>query len=275
MLGLGKNKNKAEETFTPEDLEKLREKYDREDDSGKSRLFGLYSARESANEYKTVRFLKKLAAIILSILVILLLLVFIASFVMTQYGNLVINIDDDAFKKGLTISENIDFKKSTAVLNGGKVENITNITYDWLPEGLDDKDGSHNGDNYLAYTFYVKNNGEEKLDYVSSIEINGAAKSMDEAVRIMVYKNGEPTIYAKPKYKSTEPEPDTTPFENESIVMTDTVEEMKPGDVEKYTIVAWLEGNDPECVDDILGGMIRMTMNFEILDEESGNPQLS
>ena len=50
-------------------------------------------------------------------------------------------------------------------------------------------------------------------------------------------------------------------------IQTET-KNFKPGDKDKYTIVAWVEGNDPECVNDIMGGFIRMRMLFSIADEE-------
>ena len=35
-----------------------------------------------------------------------------------------------------------------------------------------------------------------------------------------------------------------------------------PGDIDKYTIVVWLEGNDLECIDSILGGEMKMIMTI-------------
>lgn len=35
-----------------------------------------------------------------------------------------------------------------------------------------------------------------------------------------------------------------------------------PGDIDRYTIVVWLEGDDPECVDGLIGGEIKMHMNL-------------
>jgi hypothetical protein len=124
----------------------------------------------------------------------------------------------------------------------------------------------------LAYTFYVRNNGKDTLDCDASLVINGTAKGMDEAVRVMVYKNGEETIYAKPKYGTQDtPEENTTPFKDDSTIMTDNITDLKPNDVEKYTIVVWVEGNDPECIDDIMGGMMRMTMKFELVEDSEAD----
>jgi len=61
---------------------------------------------------------------------------------------------------------------------------------------------------------------------------------------------------------------ETTPFTN-AVTVTDFVrEDFVIGEVDKYTVVIWLEGEDPECVNDILGGELKMSMNFHVLDEE-------
>ena len=44
---------------------------------------------------------------------------------------------------------------------------------------------------------------------------------------------------------------------------------MLPNDVDKYTIVVYLEGEDPECVDAIIGGEIKL--NMEIREEHVSN----
>ena len=44
----------------------------------------------------------------------------------------------------------------------------------------------------------------------------------------------------------------------------------KPGDVHEYTLVLWVEGSDPECTDNILGGEFKVEMQFysEHIEEE-------
>ena len=37
---------------------------------------------------------------------------------------------------------------------------------------------------------------------------------------------------------------------------------MKPGDVDKYTIVIFLEGDDPDCLNNLIGGEIKMHMDI-------------
>ena len=35
------------------------------------------------------------------------------------------------------------------------------------------------------------------------------------------------------------------------------------GNVDKYTIVIWMEGDDPECVDSIIGGSVQFSMRID------------
>ena len=37
------------------------------------------------------------------------------------------------------------------------------------------------------------------------------------------------------------------------------------GDVYKRQVI-WLEGNDPDCVDKIIGGTMKLGMNFKIVE---------
>mgnify|MGYP006949640187 CR=1 FL=1 len=115
----------------------------------------------------------------------------------------------------------------------------------------------------------VKNNGEVELDYDAVLEITGAAKSADEATRVMIYKNGKSSIYGKGQYKDrSKAETDCTKFVSDKEVYKTSTEKFKVGDIDKYTIVIWIEGNDPECIDDIRNGHVRMRMLFSVRDDE-------
>lgn len=261
-------KKKNEEQFTPSDLSKLSEKGDKQARKGEG-IFKRFSAKRSAEELSKTQKWKRRGFWTLLALVIILFIMFIISMIISQYGDLVISIERSARGKGITVSETDNLGDGVTILSAEDVKEVTNITYDWLPlDELDTTNGSHNGKNYLAYTFYLQNNGTEEVDYIGDLQIKGVSKSMDEAVRVMVYKNGEPVIYGKKQYQKEEPETDATAFESEKSVMITTTEDFQPGDMDKYTIVSWVEGNDPECINDIMGGYIRMNMLFSIADEE-------
>lgn len=259
----GKKKTKIEQSLTPEELSRLN---DKKISDSEIEHFHVKNDSIEIVKYKKRR---KLLSIILGICLVILLILFMVSMLVTQWGDLIISVDSPAVKKGIVLSEDPEFKTQSASLSAKQVENVTNITYNWLPTDLDTaKDGEHNGDNYVAYTFYCKNNGQVALDYNATLEITGVAKSADEAARVMVYKNGEPQIYGKSQYNDRNTaETDCTMFETDTTVMTTSTTDFKVDDVDKYTIVIWVEGNDAECIDDIRNGHIRMRMLFSVLDE--------
>ncbi|MDO4748102.1 MAG: hypothetical protein Q4A12_02885 [Eubacteriales bacterium] len=283
MPGFGKKKVKTEEPFTPEQLEKLEDKGDvAVDKAGTSRLFNRYSARRDSKDIARAVRWKRRAGIILAVAVAVLLILWIISWLLTTIGDLVISVENGAAKEGIIISESLN-EDGTAndpelQLSAQNVTEVTNITYEWLPNNLDtEADGQHNGENYLAYTFYLTNNGTETLDYDSTLKFTGIARNADEALRIMIYKNGEPTIYAQ-KNRDNSPLEDIVNFEfvegsddlnlEDYVILNDTTKGIKPNETVKYTIVTWIEGNDPECINDIMGGYVKMQWFFNVEDEE-------
>lgn len=52
------------------------------------------------------------------------------------------------------------------------------------------------------------------------------------------------------------------PFVDEDTVMSNGSNMIKSGEIIKYTIAIWLEGHDDDCVDDKLGGEIKLDFNF-------------
>ena len=75
--------------------------------------------------------------------------------------------------KGIVIYDNLSEKKISKELEAETKENMDNISIDWLPENIDtEQDGSHNGANYIAYTFYIENEGKESVNYWYQILID-------------------------------------------------------------------------------------------------------
>ena len=97
--------------------------------------------------------------------------------------------------------------------------------------------------------------------------IENVTMGVDEAVRVAVYKNGEKTVYGKTKSSGKGMEGDCdSEFLSASLVMRTSTEKFESKAKDKYTVVIWLEGNDPDCVDDIIGGTIKFGMNFKIIE---------
>lgn len=188
---------------------------------------------------------------------------FALSFMQENMGNFTINLNRlELFRRGVAIADNGDFNNATARLAADALDNGTNIAAEDLPDNLDDIDGSHNGKNYVAYAFYIRNAGKTDLGYSAKLKVVSASKGVEKAARVRVYRNGEPTTYAAAAADGN-PEPSTEPFASKDVVTTISHANFRVGDVDKYTVVIWLDGDDPECVDKIIGGAVEFGFDFD------------
>ena len=69
-------------------------------------------------------------------------------------------------KLALSLSDTPDFKTPTSRLDADAIENCTNISGLSIPENVDSINGQHNGANYIAYTFFLKNAGSDRKSVV-------------------------------------------------------------------------------------------------------------
>ena len=72
----------------------------------------------------------------------------------------------------------------------------------------------------------------------------------------------EKTIYARANETTGDPEEGTKKFYSATEVLVEPRKRFKPGDVDKFTIVVYLEGDDPDCIDALIGGEIKMHMDI-------------
>ena len=206
--------------------------------------------------------------IVAGVLLVVMLTFYSAAALFSDQGGFTVAIENSGKGKTgvISLSETADFASSTVHLEAQDVSHMTNISGLDIPADVDNYDGAHNGANYMAYTFYLKNSGDAVCDVLTELHIDGVVKEADEAVRVKVYKNGIPTTYAKLAADGT-PESGTTPFASANKVLSETSEDLAPGEITKYTIVIWLEGNDPECLDNIKGGSVKMSLMFSVVED--------
>lgn len=198
-------------------------------------------------------------------------IIFILAFMQEKAGNFTINLDRlELYRKGIAIAADGDFTRPTARLSASAVEDATNITVTDLPANLDEIDGDHSGANYMAYTYYVRNAGKEDVSYVATLQLDASSKGAENAARVAVWHNGERAVYAEPS-RDGSPEPGCVNFETRNLVFSRVEENFLVGNVDKYTIAIWLEGEDPECVDAIVGGSIEFSMNIKAVSTDDTN----
>ena len=211
---------------------------------------------------------KKTEKIVLISLLALLLFLVIAYFILNivyNEGSFTISMDKNTYlESNLVMYESLNDRSSVYRLSTSKIAFMDNISIKWLPDNINNEaEGAHNGENYIAYTFYLENQGEETINYWYSITIDDIIKNVDDAVRIMIFVNDDQVVYAKKSAITGEPEPNTTPFrDDDETIILEKREGMNPKDIDKITIVIWLEGDDPECVNAILGGEMKMHMDI-------------
>lgn len=208
--------------------------------------------------------MRKIIKLALLLLLIIISIIYLVLYVAYQSGRFTVTLDKNlSNQKNVYLSENGNIKERTRHLAAETVDYMDNISIRWLPDEIDtEAEGSHNGDNYIAYTFYVVNGGNETVHYWFEIDVDDTIKRVDEAIRIMIYRNGEPVVYAKKNEKTGNAEPDTKMFVSDSIAVLEQRKNFKPKSKDRYTVVVWIEGDDPECKNDLLGGEIKMHIDI-------------
>lgn len=240
-------------------------------------------------------------------------------------GDFTISLSGELKKKGFVLSETEDFRDPQVRLVAVSLDDVGAETIQNVPTDLDAGEGSHNTDTVFAYTFWVKNAGEETISYDWNIVLNDVDKEVDSATWMMLYHEKDTNddsqehdpddpeehydgndrntadrvmrIFAKPLADGT-PEHlsgyssalfkdvaedssqnytingkhgiRTTPYLNDRHVATGTETTFWPGEIHKYTVVMWVEGDDPECNNDRLGGKASYVFQFNITGESSG-----
>lgn len=250
------------------------------------------SLRRNAGEVKRYRVYTRVIPAVMGVILALMAIVYVISLLFSRYGSFTVSVKDYNDRNYmLTLCENDRFNTSTSVLNGKAAKNVTNISRSILPQNLNDVSGEHNGDNYVAYTFFLKNAGTGTCSYDYSLNISRATLNIDSAVRVRLYytphyytaetdvfdRNGDYREFAKPKTGGNglpETEIDGTVMTNflsDDVITQGRVDNFAPGDISKITVVIWIEGDDPDCTDDLLGGQFKLDMIMSIVSEGGGS----
>ena len=214
-----------------------------------------------------VRKRKKLGRIIrrsLLILLIFLVLLYVILEIVYTEGRFTVVLDsNESLESGLAVFDSLNNSHGKRKLEATPIKFMDNISYKWIPENVDtEAEGSHNGQNYIAYTFFIENQGSDVINYHYEVIVDDIIKNVDDAIRIRIYRNGEYKTYAKRNFLDNEPEKDTVPFadikESEGTIIMEKVTDFKPDDLDRITVLVWIEGDDPDCTNALIGGEIKM-----------------
>lgn len=239
-------------------------------------------------------------------LITLLVILFVFSLVQQMRGHFTVNLSSGMFKEGFTLSDNADFENASPQLFANPAQDVPCISINQLPTDLDDIDGQHN-DLYFAYTYYIRNEGDSIVSYSWSLDLNAETQKVADAVWVMVFEDGHMRFYAKANQETGEAEalpafddnsrgyinlpirrlaPKSDQFEvvkvdgqitywrvipdkflSDTCIANGMQTEVAPTEVHKYTVVMWLEGDDPSANNSVIGGHLGVEMNFQLISE--------
>lgn len=229
-----------------------------------------------------------------------------------QYmGTFVISLDDLAIDLGITLSDNPEFENNTSRLLVNPVNSATPTTFADINFK---KAVSTNGDmdkseanNYIAYTFYVRNEGNVATDIELNLNITSVTNNVDKALRIAIIEGGyvdeddnvkftKGTLYRKDDGNGDEVVESLVSIAYEEDEYGNKIYRTKdfydsfaketmaddgsfgnyvlnnfvPNEVRKFTIVFWLEGWDLDCGNELKYGQLKMKMIFSVrkVDDE-------
>ena len=221
--------------------------------------------RRSAQEIMNYRVLRKFLLIGIGIATVSLMIGYAFALLYDRTGRFSVSVEnmDEVF--AITLCETPDFRiKSSCLVNDQQVR-INNICGDVLPANIDEIDGEHNGQNYLAYTFYCKNVGTAEASLNYQLTFNNVTNHVDECCRVRVYVNGVPTDYAKTRSdgEGMETHYCDAPFAGNYTVCYGYVNNVAVNQYAKFTVVIWVEGDDEDCNDSVIHGKIKFDMSIE------------
>ena len=145
--------------------------------------------RRTAKETKRYVVLMRVLGLLVIILTAITAVAYAISYFYDKFGSFTVRIDKyDMVRQGLALSETPDYEIANARLDADIVNDMTNISGEDLPPNIDMINGPHNGESYIAYTFYLINSGDDTITYTGEMTVENVTKGVDEAIRIAVYK---------------------------------------------------------------------------------------
>ena len=241
---------------------------------------------------------------------LLMLALFAYSLVTQLQGHFTVNMSEGMFDEGFVLSETSDFEKPMTNLFALPAEGVPCISISHLPEYLDTIDGQHNatyfaytfycrneGKSTVNYQWQMNLNSESRslasacwvMIFEDSQMLFYARRNNETGLPEALPAVGDDTRgYILRPLEQFNKSPETqyeiikkgtgydynrvipVPFLSDIYVAQGQQSEVAPGDVHKYTIVIWLEGDDPDCTDDLIGGHVGMDFYFQLVSEAEG-----
>lgn len=248
------------------------------------------------------------ALALLGSLLALLSVLFLFAAVTYIRGFFTINLSDSMIRSGFILSEDAGFTNPTSRLFASPAEDVPCISIADIPAEIPETDGVYHSNSLFAYSFYIQNGGEDINGFNWSLRLNSESKKLSEAVWAIVFVDGKMRIYAKQNRLTGEAEalpalsdtrrgyltlplmelaPDSDQFqvvqtrgshsyyrvvpdrfESEDVVVSGIQRNIVPQEIHKFTVILFLEGDDADATDELIGGHLGVEFKMESIDDE-------
>lgn len=206
---------------------------------------------------------------------ILVTLIVILAYFGQNVGSFSIKLGDDLTSRQIFISEKEDFSWYDSRLEAASVKEANVIMYPFIKaKECRNTDGSRIWENnsYVSYTFYLKNMGREIVNVMQQCSITGKNDGLELVTWLeyfeddnegIVYQGGNVPDKASDPFFERYPDPESYDLEN-NIAYENKFYDLHPGDVKKFTLITWVDSQDPDLSEEILGGTIRFEIYFSL-----------
>ena len=230
---------------------------------------------------KSFKWILLLTLLVTSILIILVMLLG------NQSGNFVVKVESGDANKSIAITDSYEDRVYTNKLVANGIEGMTNTTPRWFLDG-DTEEEQNIGLKKLTtelgntiddstayiYTFLIVNTGNNAVSINLEMNVSNTSNGVDDAIRVMSYNDDSESIniYQKADVNDTvyayyPAQPTLFLSENvvynESVTVLPTTDPEKPSYI-KYSVIFWLEGQDPECTEAIFNGTIKFSLKCSV-----------
>lgn len=217
---------------------------------------------------------KNIMGILLIITGFLSLLIAIITVYGQYTGTYLISVTREAHRKGIAISETRDFTTNKVDINLDPLNDVEDIQASWLDvEAAEKTDGQYydpHENKYVAYTFYLKNTGDETINVNYQIKIVDNYKNLADAtffrVREYIEVGDDFELLRDNDYSKALLEEDSNNLSSVDI------SQFRVGEIRKFTFFVWIEGN--YSTPDMMGGAIKFEWVFGITSALEGEESL-
>lgn len=208
---------------------------------------------------------------------------FFYSVLANRAGFFRVNLSNALINDGFQLSYTRDFQDPKVLLDTGKMQEVNAISIQDIQEDIAQLDGAQDITNLTAVSFYVRNNGTQPQDFKWTLLHNRSTRNVDKACWLVFFVEDKAWIYSMANTENPDQpeklegmlmtpfrnnladpfqyggvEDDATltaiPFEGDRIIHEGSQLAFAPGEVKRFTAIIWVEGDDPDCTPDILGG---------------------